>query len=139
MSRSGWQLRLGVVAIAFAAILLRALVPAGYMLGQAETRERRYLVVQLCDAHELAATAIDLDTGKVVALGDLQGPHAPEPGADHGACVFAASVHFATPSSPQIVPPILTVDAIQSGVVVASGQLAQIAALPPATGPPGQV
>ena len=139
MSRSVWQLRLGVVAIAFAAILLRALVPAGYMLGQAETHEGRYLVVQLCDAHKVDATAIDLDTGKVVALGDLHAPHTPDSGAEHSACVFAASVHFATPSSPQIVPPILTVDAIQSGIAYFSGQLVQLAALPPATGPPGQV
>lgn len=138
MSRSGWPLRLSVVAIAFAAILLRALVPAGYMLGQADTREGRYLVIQLCDAHDVDPTAIDLDTGEVVTLGDLQRPRPPLPGADHSACVFAASVHFAAPSSPQIAPPTLTVDTFQNALVISSGELAQVAVLPPATGPPGQ-
>lgn len=136
MSRSGWHLRLGLVAIAFAVMLFRALVPAGYMLGQAETGDGRYLVVQLCDSHEAVATAIDLDTGKVVSLADLKRPGQQKTGADHSPCVFAAAAHFATPSAPQINPPTLDEGVIQSVVGASPGHLVQVASLPPATGPP---
>ena len=136
MSRSGWHLRLGLVAIAFAAILLRALVPAGYMLGQAETGDGRYLVVQLCDTHEAVATAIDLDTGKVVSLADLKRSGQQKTGTDHSACVFAAVAHFATLSAPQVSPPILDESVVQSDAGASPGHLVQVASLPPATGPP---
>jgi hypothetical protein len=136
VSRSGWHLRLGLVAIAFAAILLRALVPAGYMLGQAETGDGRYLVVQLCDTHEALATAIDLDTGKVVSLADLKRPGQQNTGTDHSACVFAAAAHFATPLAPQVSPPILDESVVQSDAGASPSHLVQVAFLPPATGPP---
>ena len=136
VSRSGWHVRLGLVAIAFAAILLRALVPAGYMLGQAETGDGRYLVVQLCDAHEAVATAIDLDTGKLVSLADLKRPGQQKTGADHNACVFAGASHFATPSAPQINAPILDESVVQGDAGASPSHLVQVASLPPATGPP---
>jgi hypothetical protein len=136
VSRSGWHLRLGLVAIAFATILLRALVPAGYMLGQAETGDGRYLVVQLCDAHEAVATAIDLDTGKVVSLTDLKRHGQQKSGKDHSACVFAVAAHFATPSAAQISPPTLDESVVQSDAGATPGRLVQVASLPPATGPP---
>jgi hypothetical protein len=66
MKRAGAQLG----AIALLAILVRALVPAGYMLAEADTPDGRYLVVQMCDGHD-AAQVIDLDSGKLVEASEL--------------------------------------------------------------------
>jgi hypothetical protein len=83
--------RLG--AIALMAMLVRALVPAGYMLAQADTGQGRFLIVEMCEGH--AAKVIDLDTGKQVDPSKLPGK---AKGDGKGApCVFAATASFATP------------------------------------------
>jgi hypothetical protein len=55
-----------LAAIALLALLVRAFVPAGYMLAQADTPNGRYLVVQMCQGHAQPSRVIDLDTGKEV-------------------------------------------------------------------------
>lgn len=87
MKRMGW--RLG--AFALLALLVRAMVPAGYMLAQADTGSGRYLTLELCDSHNGVAQVIDLDTGEIIDLtdeGDSSNQHQP--------CVFAGMV--ATPA-----------------------------------------
>ncbi len=86
--------RLG--AIALLAMLVRAVVPAGYMLAEAETAQGRYLTVQLCEGHSRGSVArvIDLDTGKQVnapETGKTGGKDRPAP------CVFAAAPAAAMP------------------------------------------
>jgi hypothetical protein len=56
--------RLG--AIALLAMLVRAIVPAGYMLATAETAHGRYLTITICDSHAGATQVLDLTTGKLV-------------------------------------------------------------------------
>jgi len=65
--------RLG--AIALLAMLVRAVVPAGYMLAEAETSQGRYLTVEMCDGHTHALQVIDLDTGKKVDAKVLKAKH----------------------------------------------------------------
>lgn len=83
MKRMGW--RLG--AFALLALLVRAIVPAGYMLAHAETGSGRYLTVELCDSHNSKAQVIDLDTGEIVDLPETGGSSE-----QHQPCVFAGMV-----------------------------------------------
>jgi len=87
--------RLG--AIALIAMLVRAVVPAGYMLAQAETEGGRYLTVTMCRDHGGGIQVIDLDTGKPVDFSKLPGKAPDKPDAKHTPCVFAASAHVAPP------------------------------------------
>ena len=84
-------------AIALLAILVRALVPAGYMLAEADTPDGRYLVVQMCDGHD-AAQVIDLDSGKLVDASELPGET--EGKTTSSPCVFAGAAPMGSPSSP---------------------------------------
>lgn len=90
-----WMRRIGrrLGAIALLAVLVRAIVPAGYMIAQADTGSGRYLTVQLCDAHKTPVEVIDLDTGKRVDVSKLptksQQQHAP--------CVFCGAATMAPP------------------------------------------
>ncbi len=88
--------RLG--AIALLAVLVRAIVPAGYMLAHADTDTGRYLTVQMCDGHALESQAkqiIDLDTGKRVDPSTLDKSGKGEP--NHAPCVFAGAPALAEP------------------------------------------
>lgn len=62
MQRMGW--RLG--AFALMALLVRAIVPVGYMVAEADTGSGRYLTLKLCDAHGSAPKLVDLDTGRII-------------------------------------------------------------------------
>lgn len=86
----GW--RLG--AFALMALLVRALVPAGYMLAEAETASGRYLTLELCDAHDGRPKLVDLDTGEII--------DAPEDGkssTSQSPCVCGAFASMAPPVS----------------------------------------
>lgn len=125
----GW--RLG--AFALLALLVRAILPAGYMLAEADTGSGRYLTLELCDSHASKPQVIDLDTGKIVDL--------PETGkaADQTQqpCVFAGVAASAPPDSayePVVFPVQRDVD---FGVVRDLRPGHGIAAPPPpSTGPP---
>ena len=87
--------RLG--AIALLAMLVRAVVPAGYMLAQADTGQGRFLTVEMCEGH--AARVIDLNTGKQVDPSKLPGkaPGKADDKSRNAPCVFASTASVATP------------------------------------------
>lgn len=125
----GW--RLG--AFALMALLVRAILPAGYMLAEAGTGSGRYLTVELCDSHASKPQVIDLDTGEIVDL--------PETGKasdqSQHPCVFAGVTASAPPDSshdPVAFPVLRDVD---FGIVRDLRPGRGIAAPPPpSTGPP---
>lgn len=130
--------RLG--AIALLALLVRALVPAGYMLASAETAQGRYLVVQLCDSHAGFTQIIDLDTGLQVDPDTLPGSPNGKPTHDKtgkAPCLFATAPHFASPQLASEVVAIVT-RTLPTGYAVAhvSPGRGIPAPPPPSTGPP---
>lgn len=132
MKRMGW--RLG--AFALMALLVRAILPAGYMLAGADTGSGRYLTVELCDSHNSKPQVIDLDTGRVVDL--------PETGKtidqNQHPCVFAG-VAASTPPDSSHEPVIFPVQRdVDFGVVRDLRPGRGIAAPPPpSTGPPSLI
>lgn len=84
--------RLG--AIALLAMLVRAVMPAGYMIAEADTAHGRYLTVQMCEGHLEARQVIDLDTGKQVDVSKLPGKAKDIKSAP---CVFASVAPLAAP------------------------------------------
>ncbi len=92
MRHIGW--RLG--AFALLALLVRAVVPSGYMLATAETASGRYLTVTVCSDHTTTARVIDLETGLEVNSSDM--PDGPDgKTADQPSCVFGVAPHMAAP------------------------------------------
>lgn len=85
--------RLG--AIALLAMLVRAVIPAGYMLAHADAGSGRYLTVEMCDGHASQAQVIDLDTGKVIDLSKL--PKNAKNETNSAPCVFAGVAAMAEP------------------------------------------
>lgn len=128
--------RLG--AIALMAMLVRALVPAGYMLAHADTAGGRYLTITMCIEHGGAPQVIDLDTGKPVDPSKLPGKSQGE--SKQAPCVFAASAHVAPPVA--FVQPVEFAAAydVEFGAVIDVRPGRGIAAPPPpATGPPSTI
>lgn len=137
MQRMGARLS----AIALIAMLVRAVVPAGYMLAQAETSEGRYLTVTMCSEHGGGKQVIDLDTGKQIDPSKISGKGGDKTGdAKHAPCVFAASAHVAAPVA--IAQPVefIVHNEVQFGAVrdLRPGQGIP-APPPPATGPPSTI
>ena len=88
-----WMHRVGarLGAIALLAMLARAIVPAGYMLAEADTGHGRYLTVTMCSEHGGGKQVIDLDTGKQVDPGLLKSHSGGKPDSKPSPCVFAAA------------------------------------------------
>ncbi|MEQ1784200.1 MAG: hypothetical protein ABMA14_22820 [Hyphomonadaceae bacterium] len=127
--------RLG--AIALLALLVRAVLPAGYMIASADTADGRYLVVQLCDDHRAAAQIIDLDTGKQVDPGSLPKQKS---GDKAQQCVFAGAPHVGTPVTPAEPATFVVQSEAADFVAVALRPGRGIAAPPPpSTGPPTNI
>lgn len=126
--------RLG--AIALLALLVRALIPVGYMVASAETPNGRFLIVQLCDGHASAAQAIDLETGQKVDLAKF--PKSPtNSGNSDQPCAFAAAVAFAPPvTAAGALAVVVSTDADVSLPKVVRPGRGIAAPPPPATGPP---
>jgi hypothetical protein len=125
--------RLG--AIALLAMLVRAIVPAGYMLAEAETPNGRYLVVQMCDDHRVAPQVIDLDTGKVVEASDPLNKSGGKAG--DAPCVFAAAAQMTAPQT--IAEPVVFQQRVAAVFIPAASVTPGrgiAAPPPPATGPP---
>jgi len=118
-------------------MLVRAIVPAGYMLAEADTPHGRYLVVQMCDGHG-AAQVVDLDTGAFLDASKLPGKS--DGKTETSPCVFAASAPMASP--PAAVEPIVFQHAFAADFAVsrtvAPGR-GIAAPPPPATGPPSLI
>ena len=126
--------RLG--AIALLALLVRALIPAGYMVASAETPNGRFLIVQLCDGHASTAQAVDLETGQNVDLSTF--PKSPtNSGNSDQPCAFAVAVAFAPPvTAAESLAVMASTDAdVALPTVVRPGR-GIAAPPPPATGPP---
>ncbi len=85
-----WMRRMGarLGAIALLALCMRAILPAGYMLAEADTGGGRYVTMQICDGHASAPTLLDLDTGEQILLDDL--PKKVKDDTSKTPCVFAA-------------------------------------------------
>ncbi|MDX2274332.1 MAG: hypothetical protein NW206_02690 [Hyphomonadaceae bacterium] len=120
-----------LAALAFIAIAVRALVPAGYMVGPVE--DGRILPIVLCSGHE---AFLDLSSGQLVEDGapvedDGQSNQTNAP------CVFAVSAHFATPDA-KVEVSLSQVYADEAPVIRPVGVPGRGLAAPPpwATGPP---
>ena len=132
----GLQARTGfaqvIAALAFIAIAMRAVVPAGYMVGLAE--QGQLVSIELCSGH---AATLDLESGRLVEPG--QTPDDKQHGSDRTSdapCVFAAVAHLSAPEAqPEAQAPLLV--AAQDYQALAIVPSRGLAAPPPwATGPP---
>lgn len=129
-SRAGFTQVFAVLA--FVAIAMRALVPAGYMV--ANTGDGRFVSIVLCSGHE---AVLDLDSGEIVD--HSQAPaNQNESGKNFDTpCVFAAAAHLSVPeASPAVSAPLsVYAEHAHEFLTVAPGR--GLAAPPPwATGPP---
>ncbi|MFA7261667.1 MAG: hypothetical protein WC068_01485 [Caulobacter sp.] len=125
--------------LALLAVMVRAMIPAGYMVGPSRTADAT-AVIMLCTGQGYVATRVDLATGKV-----LDGSETPprkhdtpakSPG-DHAPCVFAAAAPLASPevAVAVAVPVQVETTAWANTAVVTPGR--GLAAPPPwPTGPP---
>lgn len=130
--------RLG--AIALLAVLVRAIIPAGYMLAHADTDSGRYLVVEMCEGHGQvgAKQVIDLDTGKEIKLDKLPKKTGGDPGS--APCVFAGAVAMAQPVTVAEPVEFLTEQQVDFAAVRDLRPGRGIAAPPPpSTGPPSKI
>ena len=135
-----WMRRMGTKlgAIALIALFMRAVLPAGYMLAEADTGGARYVTLQICDGHASAQKLLNLDTGEEVLLSAL-----PKKVKDDGAktpCVFSAG--------PAIIEPMVAVEpvefVVETGIVFSPAQSVRpgrgiAAPPPPSTGPPSLI
>lgn len=131
IKRIGWRLS----AFALMALLVRAIMPAGYMLAEAQTASGRYLTLELCDAHDGRPKLVNLDTGEIV-----DAPEDGKTGAPQPPCVCGAFASMAPPVS-GVEPIVFT----NTGVV----DFAEVRGLmpgrgiaappPPSTGPPVRI
>lgn len=126
-------------ALALLALLVRAIVPGGYMLAAADTPDGRFVVMQLCDAHGQAVSALNLDTGELVDVADLPQKAPADNNSDKPPCAFAAAAVGVPPSA--IGAPALTPVVALERPVIAYVQPGRglPAPPPPATGPPSTI
>lgn len=131
IKRMGW--RLG--AFALMALLVRAVMPAGYMLAEAQTASGRYLTLELCDAHDGKPKLVDLDTGEIIDAPEDGNTGAPQP-----PCVCGAVVSMAPPVSgaePIVFTRAGLVDFAEVRDLIPGRGIA--APPPPSTGPPTSI
>jgi len=127
-------------AIALLALLVRAVMPAGYMIAAADTPHGRYLTVALCGDHQGQSQVIDLDTGKLIDASDVPGGTPKDKSSTHQPCVFASAPHFAVAATP--VGPIVFQVVHQVHFAATANLrpgLGIAAPPPPSTGPPNLI
>ena len=125
--------------IALLALLVRVLVPAGYMVAAAETPEGHRLVITMCEGHSGTTQINEHNTHDGVdpdspPLAPAKNDPTKQP------CAFAAAPHFATPVA--VAEPLAfeTQTVVASDVAVDSRTGLGIASPPPpSTGPPKAV
>lgn len=77
-------------------MLVRAIVPAGYML--APQQDGRFIEIVRCSGHNGQNIFFDQDTGQIVDADTVEkSKHPANPPADGGPCVFAAMAAMASP------------------------------------------
>jgi len=133
-----WMQRFGrqLGAFALLALVVRALIPAGYMVAEASTAEGRYLVVQMCDGHG-ASQVIDLDTGKLVKKSKTPGTSDSQ---NDAPCVFAMAAAVSLPllaAEPVLLRHSIPAERVSISDVRPGRGIA--APPPPATGPPSLI
>nr|WP_321358909.1 DUF2946 family protein [uncultured Hyphomonas sp.] len=82
-------------ALALVAMVVRGLIPSGYMLASAE-QPGQFVNIVIChgDGAGNAPAVLDLKTGKLVDPADRDGK--PDPGKS-SSCPYAMTAHFALP------------------------------------------
>jgi hypothetical protein len=125
--------RLG--AIALVAMLVRAIVPAGFMLSPVETADGRYLTVAFCEGHGASTRVVDLETGRTLDPSEV--PAKPTKTDTSAPCVFAGAGVLAPPVeiAQLVVFPVRHDVEFASRADVRPG-LGLTAPPPPSTGPP---
>jgi len=124
-------------AIALLALLVRAILPAGYMVASAETPSGRFLVIELCSNDGSVTQALNLDTGERIGLNGPSKSGQPKHKPGEAPCVFATTAHFATPVQPTVSAPVQTTNEAGLAFVADLRPGRGIAAPPPpSTGPP---
>ena len=130
------QMGKGLGALALLALLVRAVLPAGYMFTAVDTAGGRYVTLQVCDGQLGPHTLLNLDTGEEISADAL-----PKKTLSGGSsCVFSTAVGLAEPR-PVFEPLVFQLDT----VVVFAEQMdvrpgrGMPAPPPPATGPPSLI
>ncbi len=129
---------LAILLIAAVAIL-RGVIPTGFMLASAETPGGRFVVMELCDAHQQPTEAIDLDTGRTIPLADIKNSKRSNQSQSHGPCFFASAPFLVAAATADA-----AIEPVEGGaedqIEIASGiSPAPASPLPPATGPPAAI
>jgi hypothetical protein len=126
--------RLG--AIALLAMLVRAVMPAGFMLAEAESANGRYLTVDFCEGHGAVKRVLDVETRKLLDPSDVPAEQH-EGKAQHAPCVFAAVAPLASPlMAAEVVEFVIVRDAEFTVIRDIRPGRGIPAPPPPATGPP---
>lgn len=125
-----------LAAFALLAMVVRAIVPAGYML--APQQDGRFIEIVRCSGHNGQNIFFDQDTGQIVDADTVEKNKRPaNPQSDGGPCVFAAMATMAPPeTAAAIFAPYHYVSlATSPSYVITPGR--GLAAPPPwSTGPP---
>lgn len=125
-----------LAAFALLAMVVRAIVPAGYML--APQQDGRFIEIVRCSGHNGQSIFFDQSTGQIVDADTVQKNKPPaNPQDGGGPCVFAAMAAITVPEmAPAILAPYRYASlATSRGYVVTPGR--GLAAPPPwSTGPP---
>jgi hypothetical protein len=116
-------------------MVVRAVVPSGYMLASAESSSARYLTLAVCSGETHTLTSVDLTTGKVVeSTRSPQSPHKQQP---QPTCVFAASATMAPAAQAASLEIALSsIRAPERPLRDARPVVANLVETPPSTGPP---
>lgn len=135
-----WMQRMGtrLSAITLLALLVRALIPAGYMIAEADTGSGRYLTLKVCDGHQGAPTLVNLDTGEQVSLDSL--PKKLKSDSSKTPCVFAAPAAAIEPVA--VAEPVRFATEVDADVAIVRDLRPGrgiAAPPPPATGPPSLI
>jgi len=125
-------------ALALVAMLVRAIVPVGFMIAQPHAGNG--FAIALCSGHGPAQLAVDLRTGAIVAADkSTSGKHQKDAKPD-APCVFAAAAHVAPPVLEIGVPaPARPVGAAFAAILSVSPGRGLAAPPPWPTGPPSNV
>lgn len=137
-SLNGFALKRALAALMLLAALVRAAVPAGYMLAPSADGSS-LIEITLCTGFGEAAAVMDLATGEVFSPDEAPGHGAETPDDaqdDLSACAFAMTAAPATQTSPvaAFAPPSEESAVFGGAVQLAPGR--GLAAPPPARAPP---
>ncbi len=93
-----------LAAFALLAMVVRALVPAGYMF--APSQDHRFITVTVCSGYGPGEALIDLTTGAIVDPGSTHDSDAPSKKAPHAdaPCLFALATLLSPPEQPASSP-----------------------------------